>query len=50
MEIYLTRIKRLTDELAARNLALPSGLIAAYTLSKLSLEYNSFTAVITQIY
>jgi hypothetical protein len=50
MEEYLTKIKRLTDQLASRNLAIPTGIIAAYTLSKLSNEYQSIVAVITQTY
>ena len=50
MEEYLTKIKRLTDQLALRNLAIPTGIIAAYTLSKLSNEYQSIVAVITQTY
>jgi hypothetical protein len=50
MEEYLTNIKRLTDQLASRNLAIPTGIIAAYTLSKLSNEYQSMVAVISQTY
>lgn len=50
MEDYLTKIKRLTDQLASRNLAIPDGIIAAYTLSKLTNEYQSVVAVISQTY
>lgn len=50
MEDYLTKIKRLTDQLASRNLAIPNGIIAAYTLSKLTNEYQSVVAVISQAY
>lgn len=48
IEEYLTKIKRLTDQLASRNLAIPDGIIAAYTLSKLTNEYQSIVAVISQ--
>ena len=50
MEEYLTRIKRLTDQLASRNLTIPDGIVAAYTLSKLLNEYQSVVAVISQTY
>lgn len=50
MEDYLTKIKRLTDQLASRSLAIPDGIIAAYTLSKLTNEYQSVVAVISQTY
>jgi hypothetical protein len=50
MEEYLTKIKRLTDQLASRNLTIPDGIVAAYTLSKLSNEYQSIVAVISQTY
>ena len=35
IEAYLTKIKRLTDELHARGLTIPDKVIAAYTLNKL---------------
>src|ERR1044072_4328935 len=50
IEEYLTNIKRLTIQLASRNLAIPTGIIAAYTLSKLSNKYQSIVAVISQTY
>jgi hypothetical protein len=50
MEEYVNQIKRLTDQLTSRNLAIPNGIIAAYTLSKLSNEYQSIVAVISQTY
>ena len=50
MEVYLTKIKRLSDQLASRNLTLPTGILAAYTLSKLGQDYASIVGVITQTY
>ena len=48
IENYLNRIKRLSDELAARNLAIPSKVIVAYALNNLSHEYEHTVAIITQ--
>lgn len=50
IEAYLTRIKRLTDELAARKLPIPSKVIAAYTLSNLGPEWENTVAIISQSY
>jgi hypothetical protein len=50
IEGYLTRIKRLTDDLASRGLAIPNKVIAGYTLSNLSAEYNNTVAIISQSY
>lgn len=48
IENYLTRIKRLSDELAARKLAIPNKVIIAYALNNLSSEYENTVAIITQ--
>ena len=48
MESYLTRIKRLTDELAARGLTIPDKVIAAYALNNLTPEYENTVAIISQ--
>ena len=48
IESYLTKIKRLTDELAARNLAIPNKVIAAYTLNNLTADYEYTVAIISQ--
>lgn len=50
IETYLTRIKRLTEELSARNLAIPNRVIAAYTLFNLSSEYSHVVSAISQSY
>jgi hypothetical protein len=50
MESYLTTVKRLTDDLAAKNLAIPNKVIAAYTLNNLTAEYENAVAVISQSY
>jgi len=50
IEAYLTRIKRLTDELQARRLPIPSKVIAAYTLSNLTPEWENTVAIISQTY
>lgn len=50
MESYLTTVKRLTDDLATRNLAIPNKVIAAYTLNNLTAEYENTVAVISQTY
>jgi hypothetical protein len=48
IETYLNRIKRLSDELASRNLAIPSKVIVAYALNNLTHEYEHTVAIITQ--
>jgi hypothetical protein len=48
IETYLNRIKRLSDELASRNLAIPSKVIVAYALNNLTREYEHTVAIITQ--
>jgi hypothetical protein len=48
IETYLNRIKRLSDKLASRNLAIPSKVIVAYALNNLSHEYEHTVAIITQ--
>src|SRR3981189_1011915 len=50
MEGYLTKVKRLTDDLAARNLAIPNKVIAAYTLNNLTPEYEHTVAIISQTF
>lgn len=50
IEDYLTRIRQLTDELSARNLAIPNKVIAAYTLSNLGPEWENTVAIISQTY
>ena len=47
IESYLTRIKRLTDELATRGLTIPDKVIAAYALNNLSPEYENTVAIIS---
>jgi hypothetical protein len=48
IETYLSRINRLTNEMAARNLALPNRVVAAFTLNGLSKEYGHVVSAITQ--
>ena len=48
IEAYLTRIKRLTDELAARGLTIPNKVIAAYALNNLTSDYENTVAIISQ--
>ena len=50
MEGYLTKVKRLTDDLAARRLTIPNKVIAAYTLNNLTPEYEHIVAIISQSY
>jgi hypothetical protein len=50
IEDYLTRIRRLTDELAAKDLAIPNKVIAAYTLSNLGPGWENTVAIISQTY
>lgn len=48
MEAYLTKVKRLTDDLIARNLGIPKKVIAAYILNNLTPEYENAVAIISQ--
>ena len=48
IESYLTKIRRQTDQLAAKGLPIPPKVIAAYTLSNLTPEYESTVAIISQ--
>ena len=48
MEAYLTKIRRYTDQLMAKNLTIPAKVIAAYTLSNLTPEYEATVAIISQ--
>ena len=48
IEAYLTKIRRYTDQLAAKGLLIPPKVIAAYTLSNLTPEYESTVAIISQ--
>ena len=47
IESYLTRIKRLTDELATRGLTIPNKVIAAYALNNLTPKYENTIAIIS---
>ena len=47
IEAYLTKVKRLTDDLTARNLTIPNKVIAAYILNNLSPEYENTIAIIS---
>ena len=44
IEEYLTRIQRLTDKLASKQLAIPNKVIAAYTLSNLGPQWENTVA------
>jgi hypothetical protein len=48
IESYLTRIKRLSDELASRDLGIPNKVIVAYALNNLTRDYEHTVAIITQ--
>lgn len=50
IETYLNQIKRLTDDLQVRGLGLPNKVIASYTLSNLSGEYETIVAALSQYY
>lgn len=50
IESFLNKIKRLTDDLAARNLGLPTKVIAAYVLNNLTPEYEQTVAIISQTF
>jgi len=50
IEAYLTKIKRLADDLASRGLAIPNKVIAGYTLSNLTADYDNTVAIISQSY
>lgn len=48
IEDYLAKIKRLTDDLRAKNIILPDRFIAAYILNNLTKDYEGIVAIITQ--
>ena len=48
IENYLTKIRSLTDDLSARDKAIPVEIIAAYTLNNLTKEYDYIVAAINQ--
>jgi len=48
IEAYLTRIKRLSNELASRKMAIPTKVIVAYALNNLTPDYEHTVAIITQ--
>ena len=48
MEAYLNKAKRLQDELHAKNLPLPSKMLAALLLNNLTPEYDPIVAIISQ--
>jgi len=48
IENYLNQIKRLTDDLSARNLTILNKVIAAWTLNNLTSEYENTVAMISQ--
>jgi hypothetical protein len=48
IENYLNQIKRLTDDLAARNLVISNKVIAAWTLNNLTSDYENTVAMISQ--
>lgn len=50
IERYLTRIRSLTDDLAAKDKAIPTEIIAAYTLNNLTSEYDYIVAAINQTF
>jgi hypothetical protein len=50
IERYLTKIRSLTDDLAARDKAIPIEIIAAHTLNNLISEYDYIIAAINQTF
>ena len=48
MEAYLNKAKRLQDELYAKNLPLPSKILAVLLLNNLTPEYDPIVAIISQ--
>jgi hypothetical protein len=50
IEAYLTKIRQYTDDLAARDKAIPIEIIAAYTLNNLTREYDYIIAAINQTF
>src|SRR5450759_2676830 len=48
LEDYLANIRRLTDDLKAKNIILPDRFIAAYILNNLTKDYENTVAIITQ--
>jgi hypothetical protein len=50
IESYINSIRKLTDDLSARGLAIPNKVIAAWTLNNLTSEYENIVATISQSY
>ena len=50
IERYLMKIRGFTDDLALRNKAMPTEIIAAYTLNNLTREYDYIVAAVTQTF
>src|SRR5690349_18563495 len=50
IEVYLARIRRLTDDLKVKKLAIPEKVIAAYTLNNLTPDYEHIVAIISQTF
>jgi hypothetical protein len=48
LEDYLAKIRRLIDDLKAKNIILPDRFIAAYILNNLTKDYENMVAIITQ--
>ena len=48
LEDYITTVKRLNDDLKARNMNLPDKFIAAWTLNNLTSNYENIVTIITQ--
>jgi hypothetical protein len=48
MENFLNTVKRLTDELKAKEIELPNQVILAWVLNNLTSDYDAFTTIITQ--
>lgn len=48
IESYLNQIRRLTDDLSAKNLTIPNKVIAAWTLNNLTPDFENTVAMISQ--
>ena len=48
LESYLQTIKRILNDLSARNIELPNNFIAAFILGNLTKDYDYIVAIITQ--
>jgi hypothetical protein len=48
LEAYLAKIRQLTEELAARSLAIPKKVIIAFTLNNLNTDFANTVAIISQ--